>query len=331
MSDTNRPSPKAAYAALPLFLLALASCELPAIDVPRYALVYGISIYDDAAAEGSSYNLRYADDDARAIGSLLETEGWSIYALAARGRPNGGAAEDAERPDATKARIARDFADLAETLPEGAMVFAYFSGHGFFDGETEYIVPFGEISPILDEDDYSGCISPADLRSWLAALPTDRIVVVIDTCYSGGFVSAGSAKDIAPQNYGEWDDGTTPDPLTTAISNFGELLAANARASGTPQPIVISAAGSRELSYDDRDKAQGAFSYYFLQAPEKADSDGNGLVTATEAYAFCADSLKANWNEEYKHSIDWSTGIFQDFLPHISGGARDLVLFSDFD
>jgi hypothetical protein len=72
--------------------------------------------------------------------------------------------------------------------------------------------------------------------------------------------------------------------------------------------------------------AHGVFTYYLLQAATKGDSDGDGVVTTTEAYAYTAKSIK-EWDATLT-STDTANGTYP-FLPHISGDTRDLVLFSN--
>lgn len=107
--------------------------------------------------------------------------------------------------------------------------------------------------------------------------------------------------------------------FATALSNFGSLLVANASASGAKTPIVLSAAGTNESSYDGTVAMQhGVFTYYLLQAATNGDGNGDGVVTTTEAYAYTFAAIKAQWD---------SDPYVIAFLPHISGGTRDLVLF----
>ena len=113
--------------------------------------------------------------------------------------------------------------------------------------------------------------------------------------------------------------------FSTAISNFGSLLAANASASGQKSPIVLSAAGSEESSYDGTTAMQhGVFTYYLLQAATNAGSDG--VVTMTEVYVYTQKAIMT-WGASLT-SADYSSPIsYAPFLPHLSGGVRDLVLF----
>jgi uncharacterized caspase-like protein len=210
-----------------------------------------------------------------------------------------------------------DILALSSQITSNSTVLFYFSGHGTYFNGTAYIVPYDGISdaenPVLD---LSNCIAPADLNSLFAILPTKNIIVILDTCYSGGFVSPGSSIDSSPQDYSSMPYFSA---FATALSNFGSLLVANASASGAKTPIVLSAAGTNESSYDGTVAMQhGVFTYYLLQAATNGDGNGDGVVTTTEAYAYTFAAIKAQWD---------SDPYVIAFLPHISGGTRDLVLF----
>jgi len=198
-------------------------------------------------------------------------------------------------------------------------VLIYFSGHGTVDGTTQYFIPYNGINPSTGELVLGNCVSPDWLSTALAALPTKNVIVILDTCYSGGFVDSGSAIDTAPQDYSSLSGATETSTVISALSNFGELLSANADEKNATPPIVISAAGSEESSIETSKYGHGVFTYFLLASASSGDSDGDGYVTATEAYAYAKEKVASAWNASYPGS---------DFMSHISGGARDLVLFS---
>jgi helicase len=164
--------------------------------------------------------------------------------------------------------------------------------------------------------DPSTVISAPQLAEMLSILPTKNIIVILDSCYSGGFVPSGSSIDGSPASYYSMASYSA---LGTAIGNFGSLLVANASASGGKTPIVLSAAGSAELSYETAELSHGVFTYYLLEAATKGDKDGDGIVTTTEAYSYASEAIKSKFDSVYGAS----------FLPHISGDTRDLALFTN--
>jgi uncharacterized caspase-like protein len=289
--------------------LALCSCAQGASSVSstRYALVYGVENYP-----GSGNDLTYPKDDADSMGALLGSQGWKVYK-----------STDSE---ATKARIQADIASIASIATADSTVLLYYSGHGTSSGSTSYMVPYDSVSA-AGQIVYSNLLSATELQSMLKALSTDKVIVVLDCCYSGGFVDSNDAIDASPDDYLSMKSYSA---FSAALANFGKLLASNASASGATSPLVISAAGSQDLSYDgDERLGQGVFTYYLLQSATKGDSDSDGVVTTTEAFAYATEYVKA-WDQKMAAEGYFSYYDGDDpFLPHISGGTRDFVLFSD--
>ena len=294
--------------------LLLASCaQSVEITAPRYALVYGIKAYQ--------YNaLQYTVADARSMESLLEARGVSSSNMKER--------EDAA---VTKSQIKADILSLAGIASDSTVIL-YFSGHGTYvdaswgsDYPTysgAYIVPYDAVSSTgLTEATLPYLISPSELQDWLAQMGTQNVIVILDDCYSGGFVSTGGAIDASPQDYSSMQSYSA---FSTAFANFGDLLSANASASGNKAPIVLSAAGSQEESYDgSAAQGHGVFTYYLLQAATQGDANGDGIVTTTEAYSYTAANIET-WGAT--ETAEGYPGGYP-FLPHLSGGVRDLVLF----
>jgi hypothetical protein len=182
----------------------------------------------------------------------------------------------------------------------------------------------------------------------MAAVPARNRLLILDSCDSGGFVASDVAVDTSPANYGyaSYEDGTSEKfLLLAALSKFNTLLAANIASFGDPEVQVLSAAGSDEFSYDGTTAmANGVFTYYLLEAGEtnsstslaKGDADGDGVVTVDEAYVYTKAKINAEWNADYiRNQSTWEwlyreKGCIPDFLPHISGGTGDAVLFSGY-
>jgi uncharacterized caspase-like protein len=291
--------------------IAICSCAQEVkITSPHIALVYGI------AAAYKSSPLTYTVDDAQGMASTLAAHGWSV--------PIGNEKEDTA---VTKAQIKLDILSLASASSDSTILF-YYSGHGTFVDSTwgspyypahsgPYIVPYDAVgSDGVNTTTVVNLISPSELASWFSQVATKNVIIILDSCFSGGFVSPGSAIDASPQNYSSMPYFSA---FATALSNFGNLLVANASASGAKTPIVLSAAGTNESSYDGTVAMQhGVFTYYLLQAVTNGDSNGDGVVTTTEAYVYTSAAIKSQWD---------ANPYVTAFLPHISGGTRDLVLF----
>jgi hypothetical protein len=296
-------------------ILAFASCVMraPTITAPRYALVYGVQNYLNGA-------LQFADNDARAMKSILAAQGWSFAIVPER-----------EDSSVTKDQLKNDILSLS-SVPSDSTVLVYFSGHGT-DADLwnprdpaysgPYIVPYDAIS-LTGLTEPTELVSPAELQGWLAQIGTKNVIVILDCCYSGGFVSSSGATDASPKNY---SSTALYSAFATAMCNFSGLLVANASASGAKTPIVISAAGPSDKSIEDDALSHGVFTYFLLKAATQGDSDGDGVVTTTEAYAYASAHIK-EWDSSLTYYDEYDKDIWP-FLPHISGDTRDLVLFTD--
>ncbi len=280
-------------------LFTLISCSFE-ITATRYALVYGAADYP-----GVVNDLDGPDDDAQDMASALAEAGWIVVEMI--------------QPTMDKATIQADIAALMGTVDPDSSVLVYFSGHGAADlSGTTYIIP-------TDEDP----ISSTELLSWLDALPCRNRILILDTCYSGGFVTDTGTLDTSPQTYGVYDEGTGGSALLAALGSYSELLASAFQSYDPYTPFVVTAAGSEELSWESSfgGEENGVFTRYFVQAASSGDLDGNGVVTLQEAYRYAAEKVEAVWNSAYFNYYESSTGTYADFLPRISGNARDVVIF----
>lgn len=309
---------------------ALASCSFSTQTVAtpsnRYALVIGVQDYPNSANAGN--DLSYPDDDAADLADTLAAQGWTVKTrLISSSDANIGS-----DGVPTYANIKAAIADLSDD--DNATILVYYSGHGSTDDGTAYIIPYDGLKTTeqyydgygyYQDSDLTKWITPVMLRSWMEAVPAKNRVLILDSCYSGGFTEDANAVDTSPDDYSQ-ALGTTSEisTLFAALSNFNNLVATNLSSLGTRDVVALSAAGSDEVSWDDSTSSHGAFTNYLLKAADDGDADGDGYVTVAEAYSYAKAKIKANWNTRYNQSwyrTEW------DFLPHISGGTGDIALY----
>jgi len=292
-------------------LFTLLSCSFE-ITATRYALVYGAQNYDHPGIN----DLTYTGSDAVDMAASLEITGWM---LAMQAPYSAGTV--------AKQEVFDDIDALVDSVDPDSSVVIYFSGHGvqFSDGSI-YIIPTDAYytSGTLDTN---SLISPADLLQRMDALPCRNRILILDTCYSGGFVTDTGTLDTAPQNYGVYDDGTGGSALLAALGSYSELLSSAFQSYNPRTPIVVTAAGSEELSYESETYGNGVFTYFFLEAATMGDLDGNGFVTIQEAYRYARERIEKYWNFSNFVYYEASSGTYADYLPRISGNARDVVIF----
>ena len=301
--------------AILVLLATLASCVTPAEPGVKYALVYGVSRYIDALQEGQYPNLTLSDDDALALAAILEDQGYVVTP-----RVNA---------DASRAQLEADLGELASVVGPRDLVLVYYSGHGGVLSDfgltsgtdtRRWILPYGSISfTSFVEVDLDLAVSDAELGGLLSVLDTHRIVVILDSCNSGGFVGAGADVDAVPPDY---DLSSSYDPaqiLAGALEAYG----AYAPTAGAG-PYVLSAAGADEYSWESGSLGQGVFTYYLLEAAGQGDLDGDGVVTVVEAYAYTTAGIDEYWNPLF---LSGYPATENDYHPHLTGGAVDFALF----
>ncbi len=301
-----------------IFVLALWGCELfpsnaSSFSGTKYAVVVGINDYTDSRVN----DLSYCVADADSMKETLEASGWTVYLIT--------------NQDATKVKIEEAIA----AVPSGTTTFLfYYSGHGSIDSSDDaYIVPSD-----FDGSTYASMISATEFSGWLDAVTATNKLVILDSCYSGGFVDSGdsvdSITDVEVQRGPSTSTSISTSSALDMFFRFGELLAQNAAAASSDvstAPLVISAAGWAEESQEDypqgdprnRGINHGYFTYYFLQSAEtnsdgrmKGDSDGDNVLSCIEAYNYAKTKITADSNISEN----------EIFIPHISGGLRDFAL-----
>ncbi len=318
----------------------ISACSLGPEAPKKYALVYGISKYIDTYSEGESPNLTYTDDDARAVANMLKDKGYTIFL-----RVNS---------DATKINLETDMETLKAKVKPTDLFLFYYSGHGGQKNDVEYIFLYGSVylSNNTIYADLSKTYSDETLAKLLNGLPTNKRVVILDSCNSGGFIDNKLDYDSIPPDYGPSDfSSNSPSPLTillstdwiSPINNYAIKEKAinlynnyNPESSAGISPynaIVISASGRDEYSWEDPQLQHGLMTYFLLNTANNryADLNDDGYISTLEAFFFTKASIDSYWNKVYYNYYqlygDTVSALEYMFSPHISGGPVDFILF----
>jgi len=244
----------------------------------RYAVIVGVAEYLDPC----SPDLAYTDDDATEFRQTLLDRG-------------GFREEDILLlidSDATKFAIQNGITNwLASREGPDAMVVFFFTGHG---------APGPDLSPIDEADnfdeyliphDYGGTTNTAirddELDHWLDTLDSTQVVVIVDSCFSGGFIGRRSG-DLAKR-----ENCRCLPPIGGVRGNVmvGDGFV---RDINRPGRLVLTASREDQVSYEFGPPYEhGAFTYYLLEALEAATADGNsnGWVSGEEAYDYLASRV----------------------------------------
>jgi uncharacterized caspase-like protein len=264
--------------------LALRGYPAPAA---RYAVVVGVSdyLYDTLPPPCMLEDLPYPREDALAVEQvLLEHGGFE-------------AANVLTLVDsaATKAAIEDAITNwLASRAGPDDLVVVYFGGHG---GQLGDVFPYYDEADGVDEflipHDWtcSGtetAIADDELDTWLDALESQHVVLMIDSCHSGGFIAAGASVESSCRCR-----CVPPPPGVAPLPVPGDGLIRDVDQGGR---LVLAAAEEDSYSFECDSLQHGVFSYYLLQAlhATAADThDGNGWVSGEEAFDYLDPRVQA--------------------------------------
>jgi uncharacterized caspase-like protein len=305
----------------------LAGCAASSATQPaKYALVYGISLYIDALPEGVWPNLTYSNDDAESMSALLKENDYTVTLR--------------EDSAATLAQLRVDIDVLRRRVDAGDLVLFYYSGHGAllrdlgftaaetagYREESAWAFLYGSVALSGEQAsfDLTKAVYDTQLDEMLSVLPCAKKVVVIDACQSGGFV--GSAAAVEADDDTSESSGTSgagwESTFSRAVRSYGEYLRSGSSDGVSPMTAeVLTACGASQLSWELTELGHGLFTYYFMEAATEGDLNGDGYVTALEAYAYALARIDATWN-----SIPGGHPGYRS-VPRLGGGAVDYVIF----
>jgi hypothetical protein len=237
-AETARPA-----AASPAAVVYKSDVDAPAYKVSEnpdaYALVIGVEKYNTLP------DARFAERDAKAMNAHLLAMGYpqrNIVLLTG--------------PQATKTGLVKNLeAWLPNNVTEKSTVMFYFSGHGAPDAKTSqaYLVPMDGDPQYLEETAYP----MKRLYAKLAALKAKKVLVALDSCFSG----AGGRSVLAT--------GTRPLVAKLELAPVEEKV------------VSLSASSSEEITGALEEQGHGLFTYHLL----KALTETAGRGTVAEVYA----------------------------------------------
>lgn len=228
----------------------------------NYAVIVGISSY-----QTPGNNLKWADEDALDVyDALRRGRNWETDKITLL-----------TNASATKDAIKGAIGGLAKRVGADDQVVFYFSGRGTFgpdqppfdegDGLDEYLVPSDGLPNSPGRD-----ISDDELEALFSALPTNNILIVLDTGFTGTaaggrerFLTRAGGKTIRPRGL----DGMSHDLAR-------------------PGYVFISSAQAGETGAESNQLRNGVFTYYFAEGLKGAANPGKNAVSAQQAFEYAA-------------------------------------------
>lgn len=240
----------------------------------HHAFIVGIDTYEKVSP------LKTAVSDARRLALVLsEKQHFSVHPVLA----------DA-RGDALRTLLRDTMAALVSA--EDRVVF-YFAGHGIAadgdDGPAGYLVPAD-----ADPSDVRTFVPMTELQDALLALPCRHLLLVLDCCFSGAFRWSSRTRAIGtlmPKRiYKERFDRFVLDPAWQVITS----AAYDQKAMDVLQGR---ATGDRGLSETPEGEAHSPFALALFDALSgdadfRTGREGDGVITATEVYAYVRDRVE---------------------------------------
>jgi len=250
-------------------------------ELKLYAIIVGVNNYIDPTIPDLSFCIADAQD---VRNTLLNSTMWSSVNIT-------------YLPDATKSQIENAIKLVAGKVDPDSLILFSFSGHGTLspDGSHAYICPADSSTTSFAND-----IKDDELEIWLDGIPTNRRCVILDTCYSGGFVKKPSPDLIIRTYFKKGQKITRP----LAGTGFYKKLSKAGY-------VVLTACDDDEYSWEDPILENGVFTYFLvegLNSPYEADINSNRVVSAEESYHYVNPKVIAFTMIQHPQLYDGYTG-----------------------
>lgn len=253
-----------------------------------YALMVGTSNY-----AGDKLDLRFPDKDAEAMANAVKASAAQLFneRVTVRTLLSNAADPKALSSKANIKAVLEEFAALAK--PKDVLIL-YFSGHGVSHGVAEQ-AQFYYLTKDIASEDLSDpeirknfAVSSNDLTQWIAAVPAQKQVMILDACNSGKVVddlAALAQKDLSPAQIVALDrmkdrtgmfilTGSAANKVSFEASQFGQGLLTYSLLQGMSGPA---------LTADKRVDVMRLFQYSRDEVPVMAKQVG-GIQTPLLAF-----------------------------------------------
>jgi hypothetical protein len=219
-------------------------------DPDAYALVVGVEKYENLPAAD------YAERDAAAVRAHLLALGYPPRNIAYLTGAQGNYTNIKKYVESW----------LPNRVNAKSTVFVYYSGHGAPDPKSSeaYIVPYSGDPEYLEDTAYP----VKRLYAKLGALKAKRVLVALDSCFSGSGGRSVLAKGIRP---------------LVAKVDMGQV---------DGNIISLSASGGNEISGTIEEQGHGTFTYYLLKGLNGEAKDPAGAVTVQALYRYLTPKVQ---------------------------------------
>jgi hypothetical protein len=154
-----------------------------------YALLIGNTDYQN---DDIWQDLDTPDDDVREVAETLKNGFGFKTEIAVAGKT-----VSLVLYNATKPEILQRLSLLRKVLTERDRLLVYYAGHGYIDSERDdraFWIPVEGSGDILE--DYTW-LNSREVKDQVAKIPAKHILIVADSCFSGGFARSGNPEEDA--------------------------------------------------------------------------------------------------------------------------------------
>ena len=185
----------------------------------------------------------------------------------------------------TREGLKQSLADMNQAIMPGDKLYVYFSGHGarFFNKTT------GQCTESIVMQDMH-VVTNAEFASMLKPLSskTDKTIVMLDSCHSGGVAQAASTRDVAPGAglRAKFLPEASSPQCSLAVNERGFSQTRGADLNTTDNNLaILAAARNNEVAWDT--SKGGALTYNFEQCLSGGaeDADHSGSLSMRELTA----------------------------------------------
>ena len=245
--------------------------------VQGHALLVGIANYLKVKSLPESVL-----NDARATGDLLADP-------AACGYPPG-QVQILLDDQASAARLRAALKDLADKTRPGDTAIFYFSGHGFHKkvdgGHQQFLLPYD-----ADLTDLTSVISGDEMTELLRQIRASRLLVLFDSCHSGG---VGDPKSAEAQLKAGLDE-----------QYYERLATGKGR-------VILASSRPEEPSWALEGMDNSVFTYYLLEALRgQGPNLGDGYVRVFDLFRHVSEKVPSRAKQ---HPIFKATAMEEDFV-----------------
>lgn len=236
-------------------------------DTKTYGVIVGINEYKDLTS------LAWSTKDAIDLAEVLRTSATSAQI------------ELLTDGAATKKAILKKLSWLARRARPNDTAIVYFSGHGGRrspEEEQSYFCPSDVVAGNLETG-----ITSSELTEALRAIKSERLIVLLDTCYSGGL---GEARDIGDS----LDAGLNSQDVSDLIEGRGR--------------VILAASRSDERAFEMREEKNGLFTLYLLRALRGEVARPDGTVWVSDVFGYVTRLLR-----EHKRQHPYQKTHGEDF------------------